>query len=150
MAVIRRGERTYVYRSVWRDGRTTSTYVGAGDLAIAADWLESRYRERARARRRQAREDTPRRRADARARRRAERLAARADFERRAAEAAPWAAWCARADRIFQAAMVWNGWHQHKRTWRRRRMTTPATIESKFAAALGAEFSRRRDIERAI
>ena len=43
-----RGEKRYYYRSVWQDGRSVCTYLGAGDvaeLAAAADALRRVQRE---------------------------------------------------------------------------------------------------------
>jgi hypothetical protein len=44
MALVVRSDRTYSYRSVRRDGRVTSQYRGAGDLAVIREQLDAEAR----------------------------------------------------------------------------------------------------------
>jgi hypothetical protein len=100
MALIDRGGRTYLYRSVRRGGRVTSRYVAAGESAVMIAALEG-LDHGERAERRQAERDR-RRELD--------------DLERQLDELVE------RARSLAVAALAAAGYHQHKRgEWRRRR-----------------------------
>src|SRR3954469_14032080 len=109
MALIHRRGCTFFIRSVRRDGRVTSEYVGSGPLAEYAFATSLDLRER--------------READREARR-----AANADLMSRIdAAQAPMRAYCALADALVRAAMEGAGYHRPKRgVWRKHRMSTLA------------------------
>src|SRR4051794_12057558 len=92
----------YYYMSVWQDGRSVSLYVGGGELGFLAARL--------------ARIETQAKAAE-RARVKAERVAADAT-DRPAIELGEV------ADLLTRVALLSAGFHQHKRQWRKKRMTT--------------------------
>ena len=103
-----RGEKRYYYRSVWQDGRSVCTYLGAGDvaeLAAAADALRRVQRE-----------------IDARR--------WRQEQERRAAAEALLIQLCELADRLVRGTLVVAGFQQHARgSWRFKRERKPTNRE---------------------
>lgn len=94
-----RNGKAYYYRKEWENGRCVSTYLGAGDLARFADWMEeSRREERA---------------CYAEAWRLERGQMEREDKQVEEAFAA--------VEELMEAALLAAGFHQHKRTWRRKR-----------------------------
>lgn len=101
MPLERRNANHYYYRKRRHAGRVTSEYVGAGELAIihaAFDWLDRADRIAAQAERRAQRE--------------AWRREAAADAELDTL-----------ARTLARLALLATGHHQHKGTWRKRRMS---------------------------
>jgi hypothetical protein len=99
MSLVRRGGKTYLYRSVRRGGRVTSRYMAGGAVA---ELLDAQAR-RARALRRAGPSEDP-----------GERR--RLDELDRALDAL-----VAEARGLAHAVLTEAGFHQHKRQWRKRR-----------------------------
>ncbi len=100
MALVYRGGRPYLYRSIRRGGRVTSEYVASGESAVLIHRLEAADRQRA--------ED------------RSEEW--KAEVRRMEAEDREVAEWFARVEAVADAAMMAAGYHKHHRgEWRRRR-----------------------------
>jgi hypothetical protein len=136
MALVVRGTKTYYYKSYRTGGRVSSRFAGSGEVAEAYAWLHSFYRERdardrARHARRMARLEAMKRRLRRRFRR---------DWlrDRESAEAADalLASWHGQVEVIFLGAMAAAGCHEHKRTWRKKRMNSKerSEAEKEFAA----------------
>ena len=104
-----RGEKRYYYRSVWQDGRSVCTYLGAGDvaeLAAAADALRRVQREIDGRRWQQ-------------------------EQERQAAADALLIELCEQSDRHVRATLLVAGFHQHTRgAWRFKRGCKPEKREA--------------------
>ena len=103
-----RGEKRYYYRSVWQDGRSVCTYLGAGDvaeLAATADALRRVQRE-----------------IDARR--------WQQEQERRAAAEALLIELCEQSDRLVRGTLLVAGFQQHARgSWRFKRERKPTNRE---------------------
>jgi hypothetical protein len=114
MALIFRGKCAYYIRSIRRDGKVTSEYIGSGRLALAAARIDA---ERGEARA-----------ADA----------AECQRERKRLEDVDTllAGLCSEAVALGHATLEAAGYHQHKRQWRKRRMSaakaerTPKSFKS--------------------
>src|SRR4051812_32669515 len=123
MALVRRGTKVYYYQSYRFRGRVTSRYVGSGELAEACARLDSDLKSEdarlaAKFRRKTAALDARRRDLDLRARQ-----LCLPHFETIGAADDRLAAWYDGVEGVFREAMAAAGCHQHKRTWRRMRMT---------------------------
>jgi hypothetical protein len=99
MALVRRGGKVYLYRSIRRGGRVTSEYVASGPMAELIAEKDRRVRALGRL-------SAP---VDARERRRWEELDRALD------------ALVADARGLAHAALTEAGFHEHKRQWRKRR-----------------------------
>src|SRR5262245_57622190 len=132
MSLVVRGTKTYYYESYRSGGRVTSRYAGSGRVAVACAWLRTHCRERdARFRARHAR-----RMAALEEKKRRLRRAWLRDRESAEAVDALLAAWCGLVEAVFRGAMAAAGCHQHKRTWRKKRMNSQerSEAEKEFAA----------------
>jgi hypothetical protein len=102
MGLVYRNGRPYLYRSVWRAGRTTSQYVASGTDALLIDALEADERDLQRSDREQARGE--RKELD--------------DLEQILDELAE------RARDLARDTLTGAGFHQHHRgEWRKRRVS---------------------------
>lgn len=99
MALVYRNGRPYLYKSVRKDGRVTSEYVGSGQTALLIGRLDAIERDDREEERRQAKAD--RQDAD--------------DLERALDDLA------GRARDAARAALIAAGYHQHKGQWRKLR-----------------------------
>jgi hypothetical protein len=150
MALVVRGTKTYYYESCRTGGRVTSRYAGSGRLAVAYAWVRTHLREKdARFRVRHAR-----RMARLEAMKRRLRRAWLRDRESADAVDALLAAWCGQVEAVFRGAMAAAGCHQHKRTWRKKRMNSKerSEAEKEFAAywarVEAGDQALRGDVER--
>jgi hypothetical protein len=100
MALVHRGGRPYLYKSVRRGGRVTSEYVASGESAVLISRLEAAWRQRD--------ED--------------EREDWKAERRRMDAEEADAAELFDRVEVVVREALETAGYHRHKRgEWRKRR-----------------------------
>jgi hypothetical protein len=131
MALVRRGTRAYYYQS-YRDpcGRVTSRYVGGGRSALALGWLDEHHR--ARRRRQRARHEKRMAALDAVVRDRRREALQRLLAARPAAPTVDelLAGWYGLVEGVFRGAMAAAGCHQHKRTWRKKRMNLQERAEA--------------------
>jgi hypothetical protein len=88
----------YYYRSEREGGRVTTTYLGGGELGLAAELLD----------------------AELRVEREAEREAARVEREEADAEERATAEWFDGVQAVADAAMVAAGYRKHKGQWRKQ------------------------------
>ena len=99
MAFEQRNNRSYYYRKERTAGRVRSVYIGNGEIAgtfAAFDWMRRDEKEFEKQRREQARRDE---------------TAVDESLDELAAA----------LDALVTAALLTNGYHQHKRQWRRKR-----------------------------
>ena len=99
MALVYRGGRPYLYKSVRRGGRVTSEYVASGESAVLISRLEAAGRQREDDRR----EDW------------------KTAVERMETEERAVAEMFDRIQSLADAALVLAGYHRLKRQWRKRR-----------------------------
>jgi hypothetical protein len=130
MALVRRGAKAYYYQSYRTGGRVTSRYLFGGDVAEACAWLDAHYRdEGARSRARYRRQMAALEARERRLRRRLRR-AWRRDRAALGKADALLADWYKRVEAVFRGAMAAAGCHQHKGTWRKRRMNAQEWAEA--------------------
>ena len=99
MALVYRGGRPYLYKSVRRGGRVTSEYVASGESAVLISRLDGADRQR----------DEDRR------------EGRKAAVERMEAEERAVAEMFDRIQSLADAALVLAGYRRRKRQWRKRR-----------------------------
>ena len=143
MALIRRGGKSYWYRSVRKGGKVTSEYVAAGDRALKLAGIVEESRRDLLGLWLDGHAEIEFLEAEGRARDEAE----KADRERMEAEERAISGWFDRVEDIARAALEAAGFHRHKRgEWRRRRMAKSKSIAVATTAetpAPGAEPGRR-------
>lgn len=117
MSLVRRGGRSYFYKSVRKNGRVTSVYYGRAHFAELAAEIEACEREEARL----------------------VRLAEKLWREQFATEDAPVAEMFHAVEAITRASLMTAGYHQHRRSeWRKRSVKIVAPKPAEKVAAANA------------
>jgi hypothetical protein len=150
MALVERGAKVYYYESYRDGGRVTSRYVASGGLAEACAAIADSHRDqmdRLRRWHKKRMAALDRRERDAQGR--LERVWA-ADRAAAGAIDGRLQAWFESVEAVFREAMAAAGCHQHKGSWRRRRMNSRERAERWFRVQydLLAAFRRAASLER--